>query len=69
LEVSSDEYSLNSLRYDLSKLRAKGLVDKLPHSRRYQLPREGYAICLIFLKLFEKICAPLSAGLLQPFSG
>ena len=26
-----------SLRYDLSKLRAKRLVDKLPHSRRYRL--------------------------------
>jgi hypothetical protein len=44
LEVSSDEYSLNSLR-------------------------EGYAICLIFLKLFEKIYAPLTAGLPRPFSG
>ena len=30
-------YTLASLRYDLSKLRAKGLVEKLPHSRRYRL--------------------------------
>jgi hypothetical protein len=29
---------------------------------------EGYAICLVFLKLFERIYAPLTAGLLQPFS-
>ncbi len=28
---------LASLRYDLSKLRAKGLVEKVPHSRRYRL--------------------------------
>ncbi len=28
LEVSSEDYSLASLRYDLSKLRAKGLVEK-----------------------------------------
>jgi hypothetical protein len=28
------EYSLASLRYDLSKLRAKGLVEPIPHSRR-----------------------------------
>ena len=52
LEVSSKEYSLSSLRYDLSKLRAKGLVEKGTRSRRYRLPREGYSICLIFLKLF-----------------
>jgi hypothetical protein len=69
LELSPKEYGLGSLRYDLSKLRAKGLVDKLPHSRRYRLRGEGYSICLVFLKLFERIYAPLTAGLLQDFSG
>ena len=68
LEVSPGEYSLGSLRYDLSKLRAKGLVEKVPRSRRYRLLRSGYSICLVFLKLFERIYAPLTAGLLQPFS-
>ena len=37
LGSAPDRYTLASLRYDLSKLRAKGLVEKLPHSRRYQL--------------------------------
>jgi hypothetical protein len=46
LETSSNEYSLGALRYDLWKLRAKGLLEKLPHSRRYRIPREGYSICL-----------------------
>jgi hypothetical protein len=55
------------LRYDLSKLRAKALVEKLPHSRGYRLRPEGYRICLILLKLFERIYAPLTAGLLHPF--
>jgi len=55
------------LRYDLSKLRAKGLVEKIPHSRRYRLLPNGYRICLVFLKLFERIYAPLTAGLLRPF--
>ena len=55
-----------SLRYDLAKLRAKGLVAKLPRSRRYQLLPRGYSICLIFLKLFERVYAPLTAGLLSP---
>jgi hypothetical protein len=57
------------LRYDLSKLRAKGLVEKVPRSRRYRLLREGYPICLVFLKLFERIYAPLTAGVLSPVSG
>ena len=68
LAVSPKDYSLASLRYDLSKLRAKRLVEKVPRSRRYRLLREGYSICLVFLKLFERIYAPLTAGLLAPVS-
>jgi hypothetical protein len=63
---TSERYSLASLRYDLSKLRAKGLVAKVPNSRRYQLLRHGYSICLVFPKLFERVYAPLTAGLLSP---
>jgi len=67
LGCTTNDYSLSSLRYDLSKLRAKKLVEKLPHSRRYCLLPKGYSICLVFLKLFERIYAPLTAGLLAPF--
>lgn len=67
LGCSTADYRLSALRYDLSKLRAKGLVEKIPHSRRYRLLPNGYRICLVFLKLFERIYAPLTAGLLRPF--
>jgi len=66
---AAERYSLSSLRYDLSKLRAKGLVEKLPRSRRYRLPTKGYSVCLIFLKLVDRIYAPLAAGLLSPVPG
>lgn len=69
LGCSPAEYTLASLRYDLSKLRAKGLVEKVPHSRRYRLLPQGYSVCLVFLKLFERVYTPLAAGLLRPFSG
>ena len=32
-----DATSTGSLRYDLSKLRAKGLIERVPHTRRYRL--------------------------------
>jgi len=67
LGCSIADYSLSALRYDLSKLRAKGLVEKIPHSRRYRLLPNRYRICLVFLKSFERIYAPLTAGLLRPF--
>jgi hypothetical protein len=69
LGPAAERYSLASLRYDLSKLRAKGLVERLPRSRRYRLPAKGYSVCLIFLKLFDRLCAPLTAGLLDPVPG
>jgi hypothetical protein len=69
LGCSTATYSLASLRYDLSKLRAKTLIEKLPHSRRYRLPAGGYSICIVFLKLFQRIYAPLTAGLLRPILG
>ena len=58
---------LASLRYDLSKLPAKGLVQRLDKSRRYRLTATGYRICVVYLKLFEKLYAPLTSGILKPF--
>jgi hypothetical protein len=74
LGSTTEQYSLAwlglaSLRYDLSKLRVKGLLERLPRSRRYRLPPEGYSICLIFLKLFERVYAPVTAARLHPVPG
>lgn len=68
LDLTPEQYRLSSLRYELSKLRAKGLVERLPHSRRYRLLSQGYRICVLFLKLFERVYAPLTAGLLRPIT-
>src|SRR5437867_5085053 len=61
------QYTLGSLRYDLSKLRAKGLVRRLDKSRRYRLTADGYRIRVVYLKLFEKLFAPLTSSILKPF--
>jgi hypothetical protein len=66
LGLAPDQYKLTSLRYELSKLRAKGLVEKVPHSHRYCLLPEGYRLCVVYLKLFERIYAPLTAGVVKP---
>ena len=67
LDRTTTEYTLGSLRYDLSKLRAKGLVQRLDKSRRYRLTADGYRICVVYLKLFEKLYAPLTSAILKPF--
>jgi len=49
-------------------LRAKGFVERLDKSRRYRLTSEGYRICVVYLKLFQKIYAPLASAILKPFN-
>ena len=44
LDATPEQHRLASLRYDLSKLRAKGLVERVPHSRRYRLLAQGYTV-------------------------
>ena len=67
LGCGTEQHSL--LRYDLGKLRAKDLVEKLPRSRRYRLPAQGYSVCLILLNLFDSVYAPLTAGIPEPVPG
>jgi len=50
--------------YDGLRARSGLSVARLP--QRYQLLPQGYSICLVFLKLFERVYAPLTAGLLSP---
>ncbi len=69
LGKTPETYSLAQLRYDLAKLRAKGLVERLPGTQAYRLSTEGYRIAVLYLKLFHKIYAPLTAGVLEPIPG
>jgi hypothetical protein len=54
------------LRYDLSKLRAKGLVVKVDGTHRYRLTAEGFRLCVLFIKLADRVYKPLTAAILSP---
>jgi len=60
------DYKLSQLRYDLGKLRGKGLVVRLPGTQRYQLTAEGYRLAVLYEKLYHRFYAPLTAGVLEP---
>jgi hypothetical protein len=66
LGQTTDSYTLAQLRYDLAKLRAKGLVERVAGTQAYRLPPTGYRLAVMYLKLFHKIYAPLTAGTLKP---
>jgi hypothetical protein len=58
-------YQLRQLRYDLGKLRAKGLVRRLPGRQRYELAPEGYRLAVLYQKLYHRLYAPLTASVLE----
>jgi hypothetical protein len=59
-------YRLSQLRYDLGKLRGKGLVARLPGTQRYQLAAEGYRLAVLYQKVYHRLYAPLTAATLEP---
>jgi hypothetical protein len=60
------DYRLSQLRYDLGKLRGKGLVVRRPGTQRYQLSAEGYRLAVLYQKLYHRFYAPLTAGVVTP---
>jgi hypothetical protein len=62
------DYKLSQLRYDLSKLRAKGLVERVPGTQRYRLTAQAYSVGVLFCKLYHRLYAPMTAALLAPIA-
>jgi hypothetical protein len=62
------DYKLSQLRYDLGKLRAKGLVERVPDTQRYRLTAQGYSVGVLYCKLYHRLYAPMAAALLAPIT-
>ncbi len=58
-EINEKQYSRNQLIYDLRKLRAHGVVEKLPHTNLYRLTEYGMKLALAFTVMRKKIYGPL----------
>lgn len=61
-EITGAEYTCRQASYDLKKFRAKGLVAKRSHSRRYELPLQALRTIAALLTLRDKVIRPLLAG-------
>lgn len=64
--LNDPAYQLSQLRYDLAKLRGKGLVQRLRRTQRYQLSPEGYRLAVLYQKLYHRLYGPLTAGIVEP---
>jgi len=57
--LAEEAYRLGQLRYDLGKLRAHGLVERLVPSRRYRLTGRGLKLGVLLVKLRTRLLGPL----------
>jgi hypothetical protein len=58
--LTDNDYRLSQLRYDLAKLRAKGLVQRLGRTRRYRLTPQGAKLAVLLVKLRTRLLGPLA---------
>ncbi len=64
--LASDQYRLSQLRCDLSKLRAKDLVERIGKSRRHCLTPIGLKLGVLLVKLRLRLLGPLASLIRQP---
>jgi len=60
------DYGVRQAAYDLKKLRAKQLVEKPGHSRRYQVLDQGLRTITALVVLREHVLKPLLAAASRP---
>ena len=59
---TEDRYGPRQAAYDLAKVRGKGLLEKVPSSRRYVATAKGYATMAALVILREIVLKPVLAG-------
>jgi len=46
------------LTYDLRRLRLHGVIERIPHTQRYRVTREGLRTALFFTRVYGRILRP-----------
>jgi hypothetical protein len=56
------DYRPGQMTYDLRRLRLAGLIQRLPHSNRYQVTTDGIRIAVFYTKVYNRLLVPLTAA-------
>jgi hypothetical protein len=57
--LTADEYRRSQLRYDLSKIRAKNMIERVGSSRRYRVTPTGLRLGVLLVKVRIRLLGPL----------
>ena len=61
--LSAATYTLTQLRYDLRKMKAHGLLERIGGGYRYRLTDKGVKAALMFILFHKRVCGPLANSL------
>lgn len=61
--LSDKRYGLNQLRYDLRKMRAHALIERVDKRYAYRLTDKGAKVALVFVLFHQRLCGPLANSL------
>jgi len=57
--LSAHSYMINSLRYDLRKLKGHGLLERESGRYAYRLTPKGQRVAILFLLFHQRLCGPV----------
>ena len=63
--MSLDDYNAGKMTYDLRRLRLRGLIERIPHTQRYQLTAEGLCIALAYHRTQARVLGPVLSATLD----
>lgn len=61
--LAASSYTLTQLRYDLRKMKAHSLLERIGRSYRYRLSDKGAKAALMFILFHKRLCGPLANSL------
>ena len=64
LGLNPAQYPIGRMTYDLRRLRLHGLIERIPHSHRYQTTADGLKIALFFSRTYARLLRPKLAEVL-----
>jgi hypothetical protein len=64
LGLDPANYPAGRMTYDLRRLRLHGIIERIPHSHRYQLTSDGLRIALFFSRTYARLLRPKLAEIM-----
>jgi len=61
--LSASSYTRTQIRYDLRKLKAYGLLERIGRAHCYRLTDKGVKAALKFILFHKRVCGPLANSL------